>query len=250
MPDAPCKPWIVAADLPCYVDGSPVDDNYAVAADMASRLLYVWTGRKYAGAGACTSTARPGRQARPDHWPLDHRSYGVGAARYGYGSCGCLGSARVRLAGYPIVAVRSVTIDGVDLDPAAYRLERNELVRQDGGFWPSCQNEAAALGAVGTWSVTYTHGGDPPVEGIVAAKTLACELYKGLTTGKCALPAGVTRVVRQGITYEMVSAAFDSSGKVRTGIVLVDQFIGTDNPSGQRRRTAVYSPDRSYARRV
>jgi hypothetical protein len=88
------------------------------------------------------------------------------------------------------------------------------------------------------------------LKGIVAAKTLACELYKGLTTGKCALPAGVTRVVRQGITYEMVSAAFDSSGKVRTGIVLVDQFIGTDNPSGQRRRTAVYSPDRSYARRV
>jgi hypothetical protein len=149
-----------------------------------------------------------------------------------------------------VTEILEVVIDGVAVAGGAYRLEAARyLVRQDGGLWPACQNEDAALGSAGTWSVKYRHGADPPLAGVVAAKTLGCELYLAATGGKCALPSGVTRVVRQGVTFERVQAAF-SAGRITTGITVVDAFLATYNPGGQRRRTAVMSPDTRFARRV
>jgi hypothetical protein len=254
MADGPCKPWVLPADLPCTSDGSSAGTNQlALAADAASRLLYVWTGRRYAGAGACVSTARPASTRPCGCWPWT-RPYDPWWSGSGWAGLGCACRPRqtITLPGYPVVDVLGVEVGGVALPADAYRLERRcELVRQDGGLWPSCQDDDAPLGAPGTWSVRYSHGADPPPDGVLAAQALACELSKALTNpGKCQLPSGVTRVVRQGVTIERVQAAFEKGGRVVTGLALVDSFVGTENPGGQRRRTAVLSPDRPYARRV
>jgi hypothetical protein len=198
MADGPCKPWVLPADLPCTSDGSSAGTNQlALAADAASRLLYVWTGRRYAGAGACVSTARPASTRPCGCWPWT-RPYDPWWSGSGWAGLGCACRPRqtITLPGYPVVEVLGVDVGGVALP-------------------------------------------------------LACELSKALTNpGKCQLPSGVTRVVRQGVTIERVQAAFEKGGRVVTGLALVDSFVGTENPGGQRRRTAVLSPDRPYARRV
>lgn len=243
----PCDPWITGADLDCVGSGSASPDEAELYALMASDLLYQWSGRQFSGLGACLSRARPGKPNRCACWPTDRTSHWSGT-RWGFG--GCRGHGRILLAGYPVTSIVEVTVDGETLAPSIYRLERHsELVRQDGKLWPSCQNFYLALSDPGTFGVTYRHGAAVPQAGIVAAKVLACELLKAGNGQTCRLPSGVTRVVRQGVTYEKVLQAF-SGGKVTTGLTLVDAFVGTYNPSGLRRRSAVWSPDVNYARRV
>lgn len=54
--------------------------------------------------------------------------------------CSCTTLPVVILPG-PVGAVTEVTVDGVVLDPTAYRVDNgNELVRTDGGTWPACQD--------------------------------------------------------------------------------------------------------------
>jgi hypothetical protein len=61
----------------------------------------------------------------------------------GQGSgCGCGQMPVVELPG-PVGGIVSVTIDGAELDPSAYRVDNGRLlVRQDGGVWPTHQNLA------------------------------------------------------------------------------------------------------------
>lgn len=108
----------------------------------------------------------------------------------------------------------------------------------------------------GTWSVTYEFGKAPPVAGQLAAQSLACEILKSCTPGvECALPDGVVRVTRQGITMERTFLVRQQLGANRvavwaTGIGSVDYFLNTFNPSGLRRRGTVWSPSsrNRYAR--
>jgi hypothetical protein len=245
----PCTPWSGPGHLRCYPLGSPVDDRYAVAANLASDLLYVLSGRQFAGDGACTSTARPAPLATSCRcWPWLVGAPAWDGSTWGW-SCGCPSASTIRLPGYPVTRVKRVLIDGVELASSAYRLDALRLlVRTDGARWPTCQNLAAPLGVVGTWGVKYDHGADPPLAGREAAKALACEIYGALTGGECSLPTGVTRVVRQGVTYEKVMAAFDASRPV-FGVFAVDAFLAAYNPSGQKTRTSVWSPDVDTARR-
>jgi hypothetical protein len=246
-----CAPWFDAADLDCA--GSAAPNVVAELALIATDLLYEWSGRRFAGDGACVSTARPGSRghAHAYYWMTSSAGWGPWSGWGWSGYCGCTHSDRVRLPGAPIKTVTSVHIDGVLLSPAAYRLERDDLVRQDGFYWPACQNHDAPLGAVGTWSVDYTHGAAPPLAGVRAAETLACELLKAVTPGgACSLPSGVTRVVRQGVAYDKLQAAFEMDGRVTTGIALVDAFLGAYNPTGARRRVVIMNPDKPHARRI
>jgi len=121
--------------------------------------------------------------------------------------------------------------------------------------WPACQDLTRDDTQQGTWSVSYTHGMEPPILGKQAACQLACQLLLARNEGPCQLPDSVQRVVRQGITIDKGGLAGlmhpIGSSPSGTGLALVDTFLSTYNPIGLRRRPAVWSPDApNYPRRI
>ena len=149
----------------------------------------------------------------------------------------------VKLAG-SVREVSEVKIDGVVIDPSEYRVDKEKyLVRladADGNHqaWPGCQRLDLADTEADTFSVTYTYGQEPPLLGLEAAAELACQLAAAIGGGECLLPAGVTKVTRQGITIEL--------GALKGGIAmlpLTSLFLETYNPNGTRRRALAWSPE-------
>jgi len=241
-------------------------------------MLYELSGRQFAG--ACEKTERPcgnrwcGFQVLsrghivwdPYYWN------GVNWWWNGHTGCSCQPLDRIKLSGYPVREIVEVKIDGVVLAPSSdseeYRLdERRWLTRTcdvegNAQFWPTCQDLACPDTELGTFSVTYRYGQDPPALGVHAAAQLGCELYKACAGETCALPKGTTRVTRQGVTIEklaFVSWAFVNGRYARggrapgwnTGLPLVDAFLNTYNRAGLNRRPVFWSPSgHQYARSV
>ncbi len=260
----PCQLWATVEEIAEFCDAEGVGSEaevYDEAALVASQILYAMSGRRFAG--TCVRSVRPctGRCGDAMPWPMTSDLYwGSDAWKDGYGrerGCGCLPLSVVPLAG----AARSIVevlIDGQIVDPDSYRLdERRRLVRMrdaDGErqFWPGCQNLDAGPEEEGTFEITYRYGIDPPGAGVLAAKELACAIFQATPAAaldeECVLPNGVTKIVRQGVTYELVAdAGWGYLGKDkgwRTGLPLVDMFLNAYNPTGRRRRRAmVWSPD-------
>jgi hypothetical protein len=166
---------------------------------------------------------------------------GCGCAADG---CSCATVCEVRLDG-DSVAVAQVKVDGLVLDPTAYRIDNgNRLTRIDGECWPLCQNMNAEDDQPGTFSVTYTPG--VPVDGLAefAAGLLACEFAKACTGGDCVLPSGVTQVARSGVTYTIAADAFAGG----TGVREVDAFVRRWNPHRLTGPSLVWSPDVPHGR--
>lgn len=141
----------------------------------------------------------------------------------------------------PVGSIESVQIDGVVIDPSAYRVDDgNRLVRQDGELWPTNQNFNVPDGMPGSFSVTYYHGATADVLVQYAAGVLAEEYLKAMFNRDCRLPLGATTIVRQGITVEVQQDFFDGG---RTGIHEVDAVIFRFNPYGQKTQSAIFSLD-------
>lgn len=248
-----------AADPP--EDGVPLytDAAKARAISLAGQTLRLLTGFRV---GGCPVTVRPAaRGCREQTW----RTYPVA----GYGStpwqpvslggrwlnitcghataCGCLSTREVRLDG-PASSVDEVKVDGVVLDPAAYRLDLGgRLVRLDGEGWPLCQDLAADDDAEGTWSVTYTPGAAVDGLGAYVAGLLAGEYVRACAGGECRLPTGVTQIVRQGVTMTLGTGAFPEG---KTGIREVDAYLERWNPHAHTEAPKVWSPDLARNRRM
>ena len=272
----PCQPWITGEDVArCGPDLGVGSDTWKLdnAAADASSLAYELSGRRYPG--ICTRAVRPcgdgcygwgsGSASGYSYWG-SWAGYGWGWWRSdGARSCGCNPLSEVRLAGYPVRKILQVKIDGVVLplldanNNPNYRLDRRRtLVRMADPtagqrFWPSCQNLDLNDDNLGTFSITYDWGQEPPSLGKAAAAQLARELWLACTpgSGKCALPTKVTKVVRQGLTIDRILSVADMLRAGSSGIQLFDAFIAAANPDKRRRASAVYSPDlQPYARRV
>lgn len=158
------------------------------------------------------------------------------------GGCSCVAACRTDL-GVPVAEIVEVKVDGLVLDPAAYQLAGQWLIRVDGGeCWPACQDPATADTEEGTFSVTYRPGRALPPAGSIAAGALAAEFLKACAGAACALPAQVASLTRQGVDVEFVSPT-DVLTDGLTGIREVDLFIRAANPSGLQRRASVLSPD-------
>lgn len=268
----PCESWITADDVLacCRADVASSDDEAMLdeLAVEASMLMWELSGRQYGGLCGPVKV-RPCRQscgcwgvpnsygAGPWYW-----SYDSGLAAWGWQSecsddkCGCGSTSYVRLAGYPVREIVEVKIAGVVLDPSEYALVgwRKLLRTTDPGppqqprSWPGCQDLGLEDDQPGTFSITYTHGQDPPLAGIRAAAEFACELYNACQGGACRLPSGIVQVVRQGVTFNRVAPIGEYLRAGATGLTFVDAFIGTYG--GLRRRSAVFSPDlQPFARR-
>lgn len=260
----PCTAWVTGADVGCGLTGSDVSrlDEYALE---ASQLLFELSGRQFSG--ACSQTVRPCRAgcgcwgwggldvisggilspgAYPEAW-----GYGLGFMWGGFGwindfgnPCGCGVLWEIQLAGFPVVSVDEVKIDGATIDPAEYRLdERRWLVRlrpddtTDSPGWPACQILDLPDTEPGTWSVTYTNGIAPPQPGIAAAKQLACELYKADNGQACSIPTRTTRIQRAGVTVDMLVLNWLKGQN--TGLIHLDSFLNAYNPQRLRRPAMV-----------
>lgn len=269
----PCTAWCDSQDVNACLDSTGDKTQFAFE---ASAILYENSGRLWSG--VCEKTVRP-CATRGCGFQILSRGHIVGPWDYGYGygdgygwwgtawmwngstPCGCMPLSRVRLSGYPVSEIIEVLIDGVAVDPVTYRLDehrwltrvRNPADVNTPLFWPACQQLDLADTEVGTWSVTYRYGQTPPLIGQHAAAQLAAELWKACNGQECQLPAGTTRITRNGLTVERTFFQRDRAiGAWRTGLSLVDMFLNTYNPSGLRRRPSVWAPSSThrYARPV
>jgi hypothetical protein len=245
--DGPCSAWTTSEDvLACCTLVDPDADVITAAITAASEMLYVAGGKRHAG--TCTRTVRP---CQTDNcgcgYQVLSRGHLVGwdGACWGGYYCGCAPVSSVKLAGYA-KSILEVLIDGLVVDPTTYYLEDHRyLVRKAGSRWPSCQARDVEDDELGAFAVTYTYGRMPPLMAQNAAKELACEIVKACAGDEdCALPVGVTRVTRQGITFERSFLARDVQGIWRSGLAQVDLYLNTANPRGIPRRATFWSPSR------
>lgn len=144
----------------------------------------------------------------------------------------------------PVGRVDEVRVDGVVLSSADYFVNGNEIVwRGDGDCpWPLTQDVTLPDTEPGTMSITYLNAYPVDSVGAYAAAILAMEFAKACSGGKCALPKGVTVLVRQGVTMEINPGMFPDGF---TGLREVDSFIGLWNPRGSKQAapSRVWSPD-------
>lgn len=254
----PCAPWIEPDDV--FACGAcaqiAVEDQDADLAELvvqaASEWLYFVTGRRFNG--GCETIVRPCGES--SCWPpvqtLDSGFVIVPTGDCGCGStswdtCSCPSVATLRLPG-PAMEITEILIDGAVLAPSTYRLdERRYLVRLDGGQWPFCQNLAADPETdTATFSVEYVRGTGPGALGELAARELACHLYRGCSgDADCDVPVRVTNLVRQGVTMQFVrpdEIGVTDDGRVKTGLENVQLFLAAFPPA-RRGKPSIASPD-------
>lgn len=247
--------------MPCQDYATPTD-TWEQLLRFSSDVLYEISGRRWPG--LCVTTVRPqGAQPAPGRprWP--HGGAGSVAGQLWLGDpsvrgvwvgCSCNRSERTGCHGVPelrladrVVSIGSVKIDGVVIPTNEYRLDDHRYLvglRQPDGSertWPCCQRDDLPDTEVGTFAVTFTRGGLPPVGGTFATASLACELGKGMgllgddAAKKCRLPRRVTSIVRQNVTVAVLDplTLFQEG---RTGLPEVDLWLSSLQMGQQRRR--------------
>lgn len=278
----PCEAWIdgddVAACCSEFSAGSDSAALLALVAMEASMALYEISGARFNG--LCRRTVRPCATGT-DCWGSGVPIGGMGSWYWVWGGgiggwawrnedgplCGCKPVSTVMLAGYPVREITEVKIGGEVLPPLDdngnrnYRLDEDwtTLTRMDDPGpplvqrkWPTCQNLALDDTELGTFSISYRWGVDPPELARRAAAQIACQLL--LSCGgsdDCLLDDGVTRVERQGVIIDrqLLAGFFDPTKP--TGLTSVDLFLKAYGTAGGSRPPAVWSPGNpQYARRL
>lgn len=149
----------------------------------------------------------------------------------------------------PVGYVEEVKVDGLVLFAADYRIvDGTTLVWMGEGEapWNFTQDLSLPDSMEGTFSVTYLNAYPVDMLGAQAAAFLAMEFAAACKPkGKCALPRGVTNVVRGGVTFEIESSLFPDG---KTGIDVVDAFIDMWNPHHRTQPSTVWTPDNQMRR--
>ena len=228
-------------------------DRSAAIVEMATDLLWNWTGRRFGvcpvrvdlqhdpavcgcelgGSGTYWGRSRPlGRGPAP--WTpvlLGGKMFNVSCGcRADPCVCGPVSAAEVVLPG-PVAEVSAVEVDEVLLPESAWELRPGGvLVRVDGSAWPH-------EGLV----VEYGRGVPVPVGGQIAAGVLAWELSKAVECpDDCALPQRLQAITRQGVSVAVMDQ-FDDLDEGRTGIWLIDSWVSS--VTRPRVGGSVLSPD-------
>lgn len=235
-------------------DGEPPEAVAALGAtgraaveEMAVGFLSRWVGLSLGTEEIILRPTAPSVK-RYDRW---YTVWGSGFACALCGpDCACDKTVSLVIPGPVVDGSLSVTIDGVDLDPSAYRVDnRNILVRQDGLGWPRYHNVATVAGDHRSWSISYTMGTEVPTAGQIAAGVLAEEFAKAFKNdGSCQLPRRIQTITRQGVTIDTVYDNFQALQSGMTGIWVVDQWVTSMTISLSRPK--VYSPDTRKTRRT
>lgn len=178
-------------------------------------------------------------------WMIPYVDAGVWRNCSCEGPCSCRARCEVPFPG-PVADIVEVRIDGVVVNPLAYRMDVYRgvptLVRTDGDCWPKCQDLNLDVDEVGSFVIVYRPGKLLPLAGQMAAGMLACEFAKNCVGQDCALPQQLASLSRNGIEVQVADpTALLENGL--TGIAMVDLWIKTVNPARRPHRSRVYSSD-------
>lgn len=236
----------------------PATQDRALA--LASSTLNRLTGYRV---GGCPILVRPCKASCAEGWPSYAAMYGSGGSSAGFSpvnyggvwvnscgcstACGCSALCEINLPG-PVGEVYEVTLDGQVVNPDNYRVDNGTKLVWVGVEecpWPTCQDLAAPLTEANTFGIEYLNSYPVDALGAYAAAILAMEYAKACTGAKCRLPAGVTSVSRQGVSFEITSGAFPGG---MTGIREVDTYIALWNPEGLRQSASVWFPGKDTPR--
>lgn len=259
-PDPSCVPCAVLEDMP--------PERIKDFEDMATELLWRWTGKRF---GLCETTVRPCRAECADRaatfWGQRGASMPSGGTGWvpvlfagqwwniGCGVCGVSCSCEpdtTRTIALPgaVDSIVSIYIDGALLPESAYTLRDGILYRIDGGVWPACNSDLddPRKPDSSAWEVTYRRGYPVPPGGDMATYRLACELAKAACgDNSCELPSRVKSITRQGVSMDLMETTFAEMQDGRTGIWLIDSWVAAVTvPVSARPR--VVSPDISPGR--
>jgi len=228
---AVCAAWAQIHELPADVQQLHSEAMWCSILLLASSILWSASGRQWRNVEASeTVTLDP---------PDDACATGLGYAyQYGYWipiQRSATLPNRVRLPRPDVTAITAAEVNGIPV--TNYRLTGNYAVRTDGKAWPL--NNATRI--------TYEFGRLAPHTGKLAALTLAAELGRALAGQKCGLPARVTSVTRQGLSFDMLES-LEVLKEGLTGLYAVDQWILAANPYKLKQSGSVWSPDIVEAR--
>lgn len=270
----PCFPWTTADAVRGAVAGIDPLADLTEWIEAAGEVLYNLTGRQFNG--LCRATIRPGHEscscggacsAHAWGWPFSG-GYGLyGSGWYGGSWLGgaqegprntLICASEIDL-GHEARLIESIKIDGVEIDPATWRLDPlGKLVRQPDASgnrlcWPCCQRVDLPSGQPGTFEIRYLYGQDPPASVVMAVNVLAGQFWLGSnpgSAGQCKLPAHVQTMTRSGVTATFITDVSVILEKGYTGLPLVDQVIAAFNPNHLTRRARVISIDVEPHRRM
>jgi hypothetical protein len=211
MPKLACESFATVeellADQLCACDLDEDDETeIQEAIDAASDILYVLSGGKVTG--KCTKTKRPLRRGgcAPNGYDAWYDLYGVDTIPLPY----------------DLLWVEEVVIDGVVLDPSEYGLIDNRLLYRKVGWWPSSNNLRLDDTEVGTWSITYTFGGQVGWIEKGAALEIACQLIEDDRNGRGYL-RNITSANVQGASVSIEAAA---SSMASRGLPRTERYLG------------------------
>lgn len=187
----------------------------------------------------------PGTQGAGWPWMIPFVDNGVWRNCGCNGGCSCDARCEIDMQG-PVAEITEITIDGLVLDPSAYRLDRISgrgavLVRTDGECWPECQDMNVSSGT-GVFTVEYRPGFMLPPDAPYYAGKLAGEFARSCQGQDCNLPAELTRLTRNGVEVTVLDPN-EVPEQLLTGQPEVDRWIRSINPRGLRTRARVLSPD-------
>lgn len=229
-------------------DPACLDDKWAeLTEEQQARSLLLATSSlqalTYNRVGTCPITIRPCPQS-DRHCRCAWNPH-PGGDGFWYNNCehgtSCSALSEYEIPG-PVGYIEQMKIDGVavDLFNGDWRLDNGYiLVWQGEGTSPLPQTQNLNLPdtEVGTWSITYSKSYPVLEDGRIAVAYLALEFAKACRpAGKCALPRGVTSVVRNGVSFSIQAGLFPNG---LTNIDIVDQYILKWAPAGSPLRTAV-----------
>lgn len=273
----PCAPYLTVEELVALgcgcsefdlapVEAEPGPDAALISNALlwASRRVFMATGYRFWG--CCEATIRPCRASCaagvaepgfPADWPWSTWPWAELPAAWGSGlvpvwacgcpagdPCSCTAWDRIALPLLPARDVLAVTIDGEDLDPAAYALVADAwLLRIDGDRWPSCQAVEKPLSEPGTWAVRYRHGLDLPPEALPLVGLYACELAKACRGGDCALGPGIRVASRDGVEFAVAEPS-DYRERGLVGFGPLDDWISLLNGGHVTEPPRIYRPGR------
>lgn len=257
LPGASCAWTLSTACCPQFLDYPA--ETQELAAAWATEILDALTGHRFAqcpvklrpcgkrcglfGGYLVWPVGAPAMSGAGNPWMIPWVDNGVWRNCGCAGPCTCEATCQAKMP-YPVAEILEVMVDGVVLDPSAYRLDNgNTIVRTDGECFPECQNMDLADTEPGTWSVTLRPGEPLPMMGSIAAGDLACEYAKLCSGGgDCQLPEQLVSLSRNGVEVQVADPQLLLDAGL-TGLPNVDLFIRAVNPAKLRSRPRVYSPD-------